>query len=92
MVKNIDRIRNLIPGLHRPDNNIPSQGVTVDMGEFDFGKEQDKRKMSFYNPLDPVPKYEYYAKDTWTGRIKSTRPSLDVLRKPVSGYLNEKII
>ncbi|XP_067303685.1 solute carrier family 12 member 10, tandem duplicate 3 [Pseudorasbora parva] len=82
MVKFTDRIRNSIPGLHRPDNNLPPQGVTVDMGEFDYGKEQDKRKMSFYNPLDPVPKYEYYAKDTWTGRIKSTRPSLDVLRKP----------
>ncbi|KAK9972316.1 hypothetical protein ABG768_025631 [Culter alburnus] len=82
MVRYIDHIRNLIPGRQRPDNNLPPQGVTVDMGEFDYGKEQDKRKMSFYNPLDPVPKYEYYAKDTWTGRIKSTRPSLDVLRKP----------
>ncbi|KAG1937890.1 solute carrier family [Pimephales promelas] len=79
MVKNI---RNLIPGLRRTDTNVPSQGVSVDMGEFDYGKDMDKRKMSFFNPLDPLPKYEYYAKDTWTGRIKNTRPSLDVLRKP----------
>lgn len=57
MVRYIDHIRNLIPGRQRPDNNLPPQGVTVDMGEFDYGKEQDKRKMSFYNPLDPVPKY-----------------------------------
>uniref|UniRef100_A0A671QT95 Solute carrier family 12 member 3-like n=1 Tax=Sinocyclocheilus anshuiensis TaxID=1608454 RepID=A0A671QT95_9TELE len=56
--------------------------VTVDMGEADFGKEKDMRKMSFFNPLDPVPKYDFYAKDTWAGRIKKTRPSLDVLRKP----------
>lgn len=94
MVKFIDSIRNLIPGLRRPDNNVPPQGVTVDMGEVDYGKEQDKTKMSFYNPLDPVPKYEFYAKDTFSGRIKNSRPSLDILRKPVSkfelsGYLNE---
>uniref|UniRef100_A0A672NI59 Solute carrier family 12 member 10, tandem duplicate 3 n=1 Tax=Sinocyclocheilus grahami TaxID=75366 RepID=A0A672NI59_SINGR len=44
--------------------------------------EKDMRKMSFFNPLDPVPKYDFYAKDTWAGRIKKTRPSLDVLRKP----------
>ncbi|XP_048041353.1 solute carrier family 12 member 3-like [Megalobrama amblycephala] len=82
MVKFIDSIRNLIPGLRRPDNNVPPQGVTVDMGEVDYGKEQDKTKMSFYNPLDPVPKYEFYAKDTFSGRIKNSRPSLDILRKP----------
>uniref|UniRef100_A0A8C1VUL3 Solute carrier family 12 member 10, tandem duplicate 3 n=1 Tax=Cyprinus carpio TaxID=7962 RepID=A0A8C1VUL3_CYPCA len=80
MARYIARIRKSIPG----DSNIPSQGVTVDMGEFDYGKEKEKAKMSFYNPMDPVPKYEFYAKDTWSGRIKSTRPSLDVLRKPVS--------
>uniref|UniRef100_A0A8C1PRS1 Solute carrier family 12 member 10, tandem duplicate 3 n=1 Tax=Cyprinus carpio TaxID=7962 RepID=A0A8C1PRS1_CYPCA len=80
MARYIARIRKSIPG----DSNIPSQGVTVDMGEFDYGKEKEKEKMSFYNPMDPVPKYEFYAKDTWSGRIKSTRPSLDVLRKPVS--------
>uniref|UniRef100_A0A673KTA6 Solute carrier family 12 member 3 n=1 Tax=Sinocyclocheilus rhinocerous TaxID=307959 RepID=A0A673KTA6_9TELE len=45
-------------------------------------EEKDMRKMSFFNPLDPVPKYDFYAKDTWAGRIKKTRPSLDVLRKP----------
>uniref|UniRef100_A0A8C1VPU1 Solute carrier family 12 member 10, tandem duplicate 3 n=1 Tax=Cyprinus carpio TaxID=7962 RepID=A0A8C1VPU1_CYPCA len=78
MARYIARIRKSIPG----DSNIPSQGVTVDMGEFDYGKEKEKAKMSFYNPMDPVPKYEFYAKDTWSGRIKSTRPSLDVLRKP----------
>ncbi|KAL0189982.1 hypothetical protein M9458_017081, partial [Cirrhinus mrigala] len=61
---------------------MPPQGVSVGMGEGIYGKENDKKKMSFYNPLDPVPKYEFYAKDTWSGRIKSTRPSLDVLRKP----------
>ncbi|XP_067303687.1 solute carrier family 12 member 3-like [Pseudorasbora parva] len=80
MAKYIDRIRNLIPGLRRPETNLPPQGVTVDIGE--YGKEQDKQKMSFYNPLDPLPKYDFYAKDTFSGRIKSTRPSLDVLRKP----------
>ncbi|KAL0189981.1 hypothetical protein M9458_017080 [Cirrhinus mrigala] len=78
MAKYINRIRNLIPGLRRPDNG-PPQGVTV---EADFEKEKDLKKMSFYNPLDPVPKYDFYAKDTWAGRIKKTRPSLDVLRKP----------
>uniref|UniRef100_A0A673KMZ9 Solute carrier family 12 member 3-like n=1 Tax=Sinocyclocheilus rhinocerous TaxID=307959 RepID=A0A673KMZ9_9TELE len=83
MSKYIERIRNLIPGLRRPDSNGPPQGdVTVDMGEADCGKEKDMRKMSFFNPLDPVPKYDFYAKDTWAGRIKKTRPSLDVLRKP----------
>uniref|UniRef100_A0A671QTB5 Solute carrier family 12 member 3-like n=1 Tax=Sinocyclocheilus anshuiensis TaxID=1608454 RepID=A0A671QTB5_9TELE len=75
---------NLIPGLRRPNNGPPQGDVTVDMGEADFGKEKDMRKMSFFNPLDPVPKYDFYAKDTWAGRIKKTRPSLDVLRKPVS--------
>lgn len=82
MGKFIDRIRNSIPGLRRPDNNVPPQGVTVEMGEVDY--ELEKKKMSFYNPLDPVPKYDFYANDTFSGRIKSTRPSLDVLRKPVS--------
>uniref|UniRef100_A0A8C1PAC7 Solute carrier family 12 member 10, tandem duplicate 3 n=1 Tax=Cyprinus carpio TaxID=7962 RepID=A0A8C1PAC7_CYPCA len=82
MARYVARIRNLIPGVWHADSNIPSQGVTVDMGVLDYGK--DKIKMSFYNPLDPVPKYDFYAKDTWSGRIKSTRPSLDVLRKPVS--------
>uniref|UniRef100_A0A8C1EY36 Solute carrier family 12 member 10, tandem duplicate 3 n=1 Tax=Cyprinus carpio carpio TaxID=630221 RepID=A0A8C1EY36_CYPCA len=82
MARYVARIRNLIPGVRHADSNIPSQGVTVDMGVLDYGK--DKIKMSFYNPLDPVPKYDFYAKDTWSGRIKSTRPSLDVLRKPVS--------
>ncbi|KAL1272040.1 hypothetical protein QQF64_031056 [Cirrhinus molitorella] len=76
MAKYIERIRNVIPGLRRPDNG-PPQDVTV---EVDSGK--DMRKMSFFNPLDPVPKYDFYAKDTWAGRIKRTRPSLDVLRKP----------
>uniref|UniRef100_A0A8C1HZE8 Solute carrier family 12 member 10, tandem duplicate 3 n=1 Tax=Cyprinus carpio carpio TaxID=630221 RepID=A0A8C1HZE8_CYPCA len=80
MARYVARIRNLIPGVRHADSNIPSQGVTVDMGVLDYGK--DKIKMSFYNPLDPVPKYDFYAKDTWSGRIKSTRPSLDVLRKP----------
>ncbi|XP_016120203.1 solute carrier family 12 member 3-like [Sinocyclocheilus grahami] len=80
MARYVARIRNFIPGVRHADSNIPSQGVTVDMGEVDYGK--DKIKMSFYNPLDPVPKYDFYAKDTWSGRIKSTRPSLDVLRKP----------
>uniref|UniRef100_A0A672NRG9 Solute carrier family 12 member 10, tandem duplicate 3 n=1 Tax=Sinocyclocheilus grahami TaxID=75366 RepID=A0A672NRG9_SINGR len=84
MSKYIERIRNLIPGLRRPNNGPPQGDVTVDMGEADFGKEKDMRKMSFFNPLDPVPKYDFYAKDTWAGRIKKTRPSLDVLRKPVS--------
>uniref|UniRef100_A0A8C2AYK3 Solute carrier family 12 member 10, tandem duplicate 3 n=1 Tax=Cyprinus carpio TaxID=7962 RepID=A0A8C2AYK3_CYPCA len=83
MSKYIERIRNLIPGLRRPDNNGPPQGdVTVDIGETDYGKEKDLGKMSFFNPLDPVPKYDFYAKDTWAGRIKKSRPSLDVLRKP----------
>ncbi|XP_016113854.1 solute carrier family 12 member 10, tandem duplicate 3 [Sinocyclocheilus grahami] len=82
MARYIARIRKCIPGVQHPDSNIPSQGVTVDIGEVDYGKEKDKGKMSFYNPMDPVPKYEFYAKDTWSGRIKSTRPSLDVLRKP----------
>ncbi|XP_016360656.1 solute carrier family 12 member 3-like [Sinocyclocheilus anshuiensis] len=82
MSKYIERIRNLIPGLRRPNNGPPQGDVTVDMGEADFGKEKDMRKMSFFNPLDPVPKYDFYAKDTWAGRIKKTRPSLDVLRKP----------
>ncbi|XP_016360677.1 solute carrier family 12 member 3-like [Sinocyclocheilus anshuiensis] len=80
MARYVARIRNFIPGVRHADSNIPSQGVTVDMGEVNYGK--DKIKMSFYNPLDPVPKYDFYAKDTWSGRIKSTRPSLDVLRKP----------
>lgn len=84
MGKFIERIRNLIPGLRRPDNNVPPQVVTVDVGEVDYGKEKDIIKMSFYNSLDPVPKYDFYAKDTWKGHIKQTRPSLDVLRNPVS--------
>lgn len=74
------RLKKLIPGKR---NSEPPQGVTVETGEADYGKE-DKKKMSFFNPLDPVPKYEFYAKDTWSGRVKNTRPSLDVLRKPVS--------
>ncbi|KAK2913269.1 hypothetical protein Q8A67_001668 [Cirrhinus molitorella] len=82
MARYIARIRNLIPGMRNSDSNIPPQGVSVDMGEGVYGKEKDQQKMSFYNPLDPVPKYEFYAKDTWSGRIKSTRPSLDILRKP----------
>ncbi len=83
MARYIARIRNTISGLQHSDSNIPPQGVSVNMGEGDYGRE-DKRKMSFFNPLDTVPKYEFYAKDTWSGHIKSTRPSLDVLRKPVS--------
>ncbi|XP_073693536.1 solute carrier family 12 member 3-like [Garra rufa] len=78
MAKYIERIRNVIPGLRRPDNG-PPQDVTM---EADFEKEKDMRKMSFFNPLDPVPKYDFYAKDTLAGHIKRTRPSLDVLRKP----------
>ncbi|KAG1937889.1 solute carrier family 12 member 3-like isoform X2 [Pimephales promelas] len=81
MGKYIDRMRNLIPGLRRPDTNVPPQGVTVDMGAGDYEKDLDKKKVSFFNPLDPVPKYDFYANDTFTGRIKKTRPSLDVLRK-----------
>lgn len=85
MAKYFERIRNVIPGLRRRENNGPHQGdVTVDMGEADFGKKVDIGKMSIYNPLDPVPKYDFYAKDTWAGRIKKSRPSLDVLRNPVS--------
>lgn len=67
----------------RKNDTGPPQDVTVDGGEADYGK-QEKKKMSFFNPLDPVPKYDFYAKDTWTGRVKNSRPTLDVLRKPVS--------
>nr|ABU68839.1 solute carrier family 12 member 10.2 [Danio rerio] len=68
--------------MRRRDSNVPHQGdVAVDMGEADFGKKENQ-KMSIYNPLDPVPKYDFYAKDTWAGRIKKSRPSLDVLRNP----------
>ncbi|TRY79057.1 hypothetical protein DNTS_033306 [Danionella cerebrum] len=80
MARYFDRVRNLVPGLRNRENNVPGQGdVTVDMG---FEKKEENRKMSIYNPLDPVPKYDFYAKDTWAGRIKKSRPSLDVLRKP----------
>ncbi|KAI7814336.1 solute carrier family 12 member 10, tandem duplicate 3 [Triplophysa rosa] len=75
------RLKNIITRKRDSANSGPPQGVTVETGEGDYGKE-DKKKMSFFNPLDPVPKYEFYAKDTWTGRVKNTRPSLDVLRKP----------
>ncbi|KAA0722988.1 hypothetical protein E1301_Tti015660 [Triplophysa tibetana] len=69
-----------ITGKGESANSGPPQDVTVETGA-DYAK-QDKKKMSFFNPLDPLPKYEFYAKDTWTGRVKNTRPSLDVLRTP----------
>ncbi|NP_001128603.2 solute carrier family 12 member 10, tandem duplicate 3 [Danio rerio] len=86
MSRPIAHIRNLIPGGRLPDSRPPEnnlQDVTMNLEKVDYvmEQEQDKRKMSIFNPLDPTPKFEFYAKDTWTGRIKSARPSLDVLRK-----------
>ncbi|XP_052002576.1 solute carrier family 12 member 3-like [Xyrauchen texanus] len=77
------RFKNLFTHRGVANNNIAGpQGV--EMGEADLEKK-DKNKMSFYNALDPVPKLDFYAKDTLTGRMKSIRPSLEVLRKPPEG-------
>ncbi|XP_065150411.1 solute carrier family 12 member 3-like [Paramisgurnus dabryanus] len=74
------RLKNFITGKRNSANLDLPKGV-AETEEADYGEDQ-KKKMSFYNPLDPVPKLEFYSKDTWTGRMKSMRPTLDVLRKP----------
>ncbi|XP_073715776.1 solute carrier family 12 member 3-like [Misgurnus anguillicaudatus] len=71
------RLKNVILRRGNSANIQPPQETE----EVDYGKDPTK-KMTFYSHLDPVPKLDFYAKDTWTGRMKCSRPSLDILRKP----------
>ncbi|XP_041095500.1 solute carrier family 12 member 3-like [Polyodon spathula] len=43
---------------------------------------QDHRRPSIYSTLDQVPHYAFYANTAVPGRLKKSRPSLNVLRSP----------
>ncbi|KPP61493.1 hypothetical protein Z043_120404, partial [Scleropages formosus] len=84
-----DSFSNGDPGMSRhsssdgPVFSIPvkTESETSDQTSEQRDSRQDSRRPSIYSAIDTVPQLDFYINATATGRLRRSRPSLEVLRK-----------
>ncbi|KAL4618290.1 solute carrier family 12 member 3-like [Arapaima gigas] len=60
---------------------VNTESETPDQTSERRDSRQDSRRPSIYSAIDTVPQLDFYINSTATGRIRRSRPSLEVLRK-----------
>ncbi|XP_030635261.1 solute carrier family 12 member 3-like [Chanos chanos] len=78
----LSRLREIVIGQNGSRNPTLSTDIAMETGDIDYGMSmRDNRRPSIYSTIDAMPQLDFYANDTITGRLRHSRPSLEILRK-----------
>ncbi|XP_056408227.1 solute carrier family 12 member 3-like [Hyla sarda] len=68
---------------YRETDNSLSAGICLNPANLPVCKKLIAHKQMTYNSLDAMPRHEHYVNSVAPGRLKRSRPSLDVLRNAI---------